>query len=302
MGSEIDDLFNEFMKWDLSQIKSIWYHEGKIGNTYVEAVHEELNFQEKRLELIDIWGKMEENSNLRDDLIAKLIILKYFLFVDSEINMKDKEDPQIVIDAVKELLIGDGASEVPGEISKMQLFTALDCVSKSKKEIVKVTWANVTSEWGPKVILKDAKKYYYLFNNKDNFEELMVRYNIAAKLGDSQVVVEYFSEKILGGVFVLVAAQETNDCKTLDVRFREADGAERKKLFEGVMRAYFRHPVPDKEIEDKAKFRYTFPRLKDDEFGKIGEKMGHRILLSTPRVASSDTMIHHIVHTHHRYL
>lgn len=293
MVSEIDGLFNEFMKWDISQIKSIWYHEGKIGNTYVEAVHEELNFQEKRLELIDIWGKMEENSNLRDDLIAKLIILKYFLFVDSEINMKDKEDPQIVIDAVKELLIGDGTSEVSGEISKMQLFTALDCVSKSKKEIVKVTWANVTSEWGPKVILKDQKNYYYLFNNKDNFEVLMARYNVAAHLGSVQVKVEYSSKEIFGGMFVLVAAQETYNCETLDFRFRRADAAGRKKLFDGVMRAYFRLDIQSKEIEDGVKFRYTFPRLKDDEFGKIREKMGHRILLST---CESGTMKHHIVH------
>jgi len=79
----------------------------------------------------------------------------------------------------------------------------------------------------------------------------------------------------------------------LDLRFREAEEEERKTLFTGVMRAYFRDDATIKEITEEEKFGHTFPRLEDGDLETIRSSMGTRILLSTVEVKRKQ---HHIVH------
>jgi hypothetical protein len=295
VGSDIDDLFNEIMKWDVSTIESIWYYEHKIGS-YVAMTHDQGDYKKKKKTQYDkILKCMESNSNFVDE--AKLIILKYFLFDENNKRGSMEEQSEKVIYQVNELLVPDDVSnssdESKGrEISKMQLFAALD-MRDNGYEIVKVTWKNVTSAWGPKVIFKDANHYYHLFEKQADFGALVERYKIAAGLGSAQFIPEYSSEEILGGLFVRMKTPETSNCKTLDLRFREAEEEERKALFTGVMRAYFRDDATIKEITEEEKFGHTFPRLEDGDLETIRSSMGTRILLSTVEVKRKQ---HHIVH------
>ena len=294
MGSDIDDLFNVIKKWDVSTIESIWYHEHEIGS-YVAMTHDQGDYKKKKTQYDKILKSMESNSNFVDE--AKLIILKYFLFDENKKRDSIGEQSEKVISQVNELLMPDDVSnssdESKGrEISKMQLFAALD-MRDNGYEIVKVTWKNVTSAWGPKVIFKDAECYYHLFEKQADFGALVDRYRIAAGLGSAQYIAEYYLEEILGGRFVRMKTQETSNCKTLDLRFREAEEEERKTLFTGVMRAYFRDDATIKEITEEEKFGHTFPRLEDGDLETIRSSMGTRILLSTVEVKRKQ---HHIVH------
>ena len=294
MGSEIDDLFNEIMEWGVSTIESIWYWEHEIGS-YVAMTHDQGDYKKKKTQYDKILKSMESNSNFVDE--AKLIILKYFLFDENKKRVSLEEQSEKVISQVNELLMPDDVSNSSDkskgrEISKMQLFAALD-MRDNGYEIVKVTWKNVTSAWGPKVIFKDADHYYHLFKKRADFGALMERYKIAAGLGSAQFIAQYSSEEILGGRFVRMKTQETSNCKTLDLRFRGAKEEERKTLFTGVMRAYFRDDATIKEITEEEKFGHTFPRLEDGDLETIRSSMGTRILLSTVEVKRKQ---HHIVH------
>ena len=295
MGSEIDDLFNEIIKWDVSTIESIWYHEHDIGSSYVAMTHDQGDYKKKKTQYDKILKSMESNSNFVDE--AKLIILKYFLFDENKKRDSMEEQSEKVISQVNELLMPDDVSNSSDEskvreISKMQLFAALD-MRDNGYEIVKVTWKNVTSAWGPKVIFKDANHYYHLFEKQADFGALVERYKIAAGLGSAQYIPKYYLEEIPGGLFVRMITQETSNCKTLDFRFRKAEEEGRKALFTGVMEAYFRGDVTIEEITEEEKFGHTFPRLEDGDLETIRSSMGTRILLSTVEVKRKQ---HHIVH------
>ena len=49
-----------------------------------------------------------------------------------------------------------------------------------------MTWKNVTSDWGPKIVMSGGKDYYYIFSNVNDFKTLQERYNIAAALGRAE--------------------------------------------------------------------------------------------------------------------
>ena len=296
MGSEIDDLFNEIMEWGVEDIRALWHHNAfLIEKNYPPKSEIEI---ENKKEIFAAATKGQDFSKWNNIQKAKLIVVCRFLHIkNSEITSLVKIDiPNCPV--LKEV-IGLLPKRTKGEISNLQLFYALH----TEYTVVKVTWENVTSSWGPKVILTDSanKKYYYLFKNRTpEFEKDMKKYNKAAQLGwREQYTSTYEYEACCGGELSIASVGATQKCELLTTKFKNAvttltldeSKVRLKIVFGAIIDAYLYFEL-DLMATDNEEFRKTFPRLALD-FESIVNKIGEYIILPIIKI---DTQQFHVVH------
>ena len=116
-------------------------------------------------------------------------------------------------------------SEGGRDISKLQLFYTLHKQRESLEanddgsiKTKKVTWSDVTSECGPKIVQSDEEHYHYVYEDMDDFDGFQERYNIAAKLGKHHQYrsdfLKYENDDVYGVQIIKVLA--TKGCSTFD--------------------------------------------------------------------------------------
>jgi hypothetical protein len=284
MSSELDTIFNKISGWSVEEIQSIMYHEewtrdrGKTPFKHpgIKPAKPRSSFTNNRDELKALLD--QDFEDFTTEKISKIIICSTFLLM----NDKDKVRHEYLNELVNKSEIkanllqlfetmDKGWSASSQKITKLQLFHAL-CKQRENSEfkIKKVTWANVTSEWGPKIVMTDGESYYYIFNQRDDFETHHKKYNIAATLGRTeQYKSEYLEQKTDFNLNIL-KVNATNKCTTLAEYFQNNNmGSEKNelntKLFERLSEEFFRNELETKLVVSTDELRKILPRLTQEE-------------------------------------
>jgi len=160
-------------------------------------------------------------------------------------------------------------------IQKRQLFYALfKQRENSDFEIKKVTWKNVTSDWGPKIVMSDGKYYYYIFSNfdKETFQTLHTRYNIAAALGHAEQYRSVYDESENDFNLKIIKVVATKGCLTLAEYIKQEKiglevNSSGKKLFKQLGEEFFRKDLNTNLVQKSDDLKKILPRLMQQEKG-----------------------------------
>ena len=286
MSKELDKIFGEISRWSVEEIESIMHHEKWTRDGKNPFKDQGINKPKKprspinnnRNELVALLD--QDFEDFIPEQIAKTIIISTFLLMNDEAKLRHGNINKLInqSEIKTNLLQLLGAMDkdwlASGQkITKLQLFYALyKQRENSEFEIKKVTWANVTSEWGPKIVMTDGESYYYVFKQIDDFEMLHKRYNIAAMLGrNEQYKSEYLTQANDFNLNIL-KVNATSKCTTLAEYFTNNNmGLEMNKsntkLFERLSEEFFRNKLEAGLYADTDELMKILPRLAQEEKG-----------------------------------
>jgi TolA-binding protein len=288
MTDKLNEIFETIKGWTVEEIQSILYHRGwtqrktipfeKSGKSKIDPKLPSKSFDERRASFAKLLRQKSHDADAEQS--AKIIICSTFLLVDdqeidghdrfSQIRSRDGVDSKLL-----ELLDEMDSTTHRESIQKRQLFYALFKQREDESfTIKKVTWKNVTSDWGPKIVMSDGKHYYYIFSNngKEPFETLRKRYNIAAKLGSAE---QYESDyEIYENEFNLkiIKVLATKDCLTLAEYFKRQKiglkgNSSGKRLFEKLGELFFSKELNTGKDRTSDELKKILPRLIQNEKG-----------------------------------
>ena len=197
---DLKTIFDIVSGWSVEEIQNLMYHmrwsraggsspfKGPESRPKPDTDKQDFaNYREA------IGGLFEADTD--NEVKAKWVVCATFLFMDEDASrnrISEIFDDDVVQNAVKLLKQMDAAvSEGGREISKLQLFYTLhkqrESLEKNDEGVIiktkKVTWSDVTSPCGPKIVQSDKEHYHYVYEDMDDFDSFQKRYNIAAKLG-----------------------------------------------------------------------------------------------------------------------
>jgi TolA-binding protein len=288
MTDKLNEIYETIKGWTVEEIQSILYHGEwtqrktipfeKSGKSKIDPKKPPKSFGERRASFAKLLKQKSHDADAEQS--AKIIICSTFLLVNdqeidghdrfSQIRSRDGVDSKLL-----ELLDEMDSTTHRESIQKRQLFYALFKQREDESfTIKKVTWKNVTSDWGPKIVMSDGKHYYYIFSNngKEPFETLRKRYNIAAKLGRAE---QYESDyEIYENEFNLkiIKVLATKDCLTLAEYFKRQKiglkgNSSGKRLFEKLGEEFFRNKLKTGKGRTSDELKKILPRLIQNEKG-----------------------------------
>jgi TolA-binding protein len=288
MTDKLNEIFETIKGWTVEEIQSILYHREwtqrktipfeKSGKSKIDPKKPPESFDERLASFAKLLKQKSHDADAEQS--AKIIICSTFLLVNdqeidghdrfSQIRSRDGVDSKLL-----ELLDEMDSTTHRESIQKRQLFYALFKQREDESfTIKKVTWKNVTSDWGPKIVMSDGKHYYYIFSNngKEPFETLRKRYNIAAKLGRAE---QYESDyEIYENEFNLkiIKVLATKDCLTLAEYFKRQKiglkgNSSGKRLFEKLGEEFFRNKLKTGKGRTSDELKKILPRLIQNEKG-----------------------------------
>tara|TARA_B100001564_G_C20669827_1_gene685664 strand:+ start:5399 stop:9262 length:3864 start_codon:yes stop_codon:yes gene_type:complete len=285
MSKELDDVFDKISKWAIDDIRKVMFHEkwtkedrepfNKLTKSKIPPPKPPKSFNDCREKLKPLLEQELDGFNSEEK--AKLIICSTFLLMNDAQTVRHDylgrllEDGQVQTNLFR--LLNEMDNETPGgDIRKLQLFYALreQRANPSKIKIQKVTWSNVTSSWGPKVVMSDGETYSYIFNNSDGFEERFDNYKTAAKIGQTpQYRSDYnlINDDELDLKIINVIA--TQGCLTLAEHFESEKlghkgSGESSKLFDKLSQEYFRNDLDTHLSAPSESLRSILPRLTEE--------------------------------------
>lgn len=288
MTDELNEIFKTIKGWSFEEIRSIFYHEkwtwgdgtvpfANAGKSRIPPdAHDPESFRNLRESLTKI-AELGLN-NLDAEQNAKIIICSTFLLMNDHsefryANLKTVLSREEVKSKLLELLDKMDSTHHSSvrSIHKLQLFYALLKQNENPEfSIKKVTWKNVTSKWGPKIVMSDDQSYYYVFNQFAEFETFQKNYNIAAKLGQTeQYESEYLEHKNDFNLRILKVLG-TKDCMTLADYFKKEKMGEFKsesntKLFERLAEMFFKSELDQSLTVTPEELKKILPRLQQHE-------------------------------------
>jgi TolA-binding protein len=288
MTDKLNEIFETIKGWTVEEIQSILYHREwtqrktipfeKSGKSEIDPKLPPESFDERRASFAKLLKQKSHDVDAEQS--AKIIICSTFLLVNDEtIDGHDKFSQIRSRDGVHskllELLDEMDSTTHWESIQKRQLFYAL---LKQREEesftIKKVTWKNVTSDWGPKIVMSDGKDYYYIFSNidKETFETLRKRYNIAAALGRAEQYESDYDKDENEFNLKIIKVLATKDCLTLAEYFKQQKiglkgNSSGKRLFEKLGDDFFRKELNTEMVRKSDELKKILPRLIQNEKG-----------------------------------
>jgi len=289
---DLKTIFDIVSGWSVEEIQNLMYHmrwsraggsspfKGPESRPKPDTDKQDFaNYREA------IGGLFEADTD--NEVKAKWVVCATFLFMDEDASrnrISEIFDDDVVQNAVKLLKQMDAAvSEGGREISKLQLFYTLhkqrESLEKNDEGVIiktkKVTWSDVTSPCGPKIVQSDKEHYHYVYEDMDDFDSFQKRYNIAAKLGRHPQYrsdfLKYENDEVYGVRIIKVLA--TRDCPTFDqvvidekLKLLRKNKEELEKVMEAIAKEYFRQVDYNSELIPEMtgeEFEHVLPRLKD---------------------------------------
>ena len=281
-----DELMNIFLKirsWTVKDIQSILFHEQWTKNeihplrtTEKHGIPPEIydrdSFKDLRKSLTEILKKDSNSFDAEQD--AKIIVCSTFLLMNDSRKLRPPHIKSVLSKErvryeLLELLDGMDSNTYPSgqSVKKLQLFYALFKQREDKKfTIKKVTWENVTSKWGPKVVMSDGKSYYYIFNQFDEFKSYHENYNKAAALGKNEQYESEYLEHENDFNLNIIKVNGTQDCITLAEYFKKQEmgfekNASDTELFKQMGVEFFRNELDSELVVPSEELKKILPRL-----------------------------------------
>jgi len=297
----IDETFEWICRMEISDLKIIFYREGIYPKGPYMADNGILKeFDDAHDTICKFIKDKNRFENLTQHHKSKLIILQYFLNIPKNQRcFLEESEQKLLMNHAEVFLPNDSTIQ---EINKLQLFYALHYISQhEERKIEKITWDEVKSEWGPKIVIKDVNEYRTLYFYHDNFEELVSKYNIAAQLGATENhKPNYNIEKIETPKHLIwLKINDITPTVTLSHIFRnlimdsneEGIGVQ----FESIMKLYFGSSLETISVDNKD-ICLTLPRLSEQVLRQYSKALGNHIVLPKIRGPSNDNKWYHIVH------
>jgi len=286
MTDELNGIFETIKGWTVEEIQSILYHRAwtqtkmtpfkESGKSKPPPEYPPKSFDSYRKSLAEMLNQGLDDVDAEQS--AKIIVCSTFLLVDdTTIDGDDKFSQMRLRDGVHSKLLellnemDETAQSCGQSIQKRQLFYAL---FKQREDsaftIKKVTWKNVTSDWGPKIVMSDGKNYYYIFSNVDEFETLQERYNIAAALGRAEQYLSNYDKDENEFNLKILKVLATEDCLTLAEYFEQhkiglKGKSSGKRLFERLGEDFFRKELNTELVVKSDELKKILPRLMQEE-------------------------------------
>jgi tetratricopeptide (TPR) repeat protein len=321
----LNDVFDIISGWSVEEIQNLMYHMNwsRAGGIAPFKGPENTSNPDTKKEEFDNYRvpiKSLFDTDADNEVKAKWVICATFLFMDDDEARKriseifDDDVVQYAVELLKQM--DATVSEGGREISKLQLFYTLHKQRESLEanddgsiKTKKVTWSDVTSPCGPKIVQSDEEHYHYVYEDMDDFDGFQERYNIAAKLGERHQYrsnfLKYEIDDVYGVKIIKVLA--TKDCSTFDqvvidekLKLLMENREELEKVMKAIAKEYFRQVhynfdlIPEMTRDE---FEHVLPRLKDivdDCYQKTMDKWNKWQPLRT-KVTYED-VDYHVVH------
>ena len=286
MTDELNDIFTTIKRWSVEEIQSILYHRAwtqtkmtpfkESGKSKPPPEYPPKSFDSYRKSLAEMLNQGLDDIDAEQS--AKIIVCSTFLLVnDDTVDGNDKFSQMRLRDGVHSKLLelldemDETAKSCGQSIQKRQLFYALFKQRENPSfKIKKVTWKNVTSDWGPKIVMSDGKDYYYIFSNVNDFETLQERYNIAAVLGRAEQYLSNYDKDENEFNLKILKVLATEDCLTLVEYFEQhkiglKGKSSGKRLFERLGEEFFRKKLNTELVVKSDELKKILPRLMQEE-------------------------------------
>ena len=286
MTDKLNEIFETIKGWSVEQIQSILYHRKwtqmkknpfkESGKSGIPPKHPPKSFDGYRKSLAEMLNQGLDDIDAEQS--AKIIVCSTFLLVnDDTVDGNDKFSQMRLRDGVHSKLLellnemDETAQSCGQSIQKRQLFYALfKQRENSSFTIKKVTWKNVTSDWGPKIVMSDGNNYYYIFSNVNDFETLQERYNIAAALGRAEQYLSNYDKDENEFNLKILKVLATEDCSTLAEYFQQhkiglKGKSSGKRLFERLGEEFFRKELNTELVVKSDELKKILPRLMQEE-------------------------------------
>ena len=286
MTDELNDIFEKIKGWSVEEIQSILYHRKwtqtkmtpfkESGKSKPPPEYPPESFDSYRKSLAEMLNQGLDDIDAEQS--AKIIVCSTFLLVnDDTVDGNDKFSQMRLRDGVHSKLLellnemDETAKSCGQSIQKRQLFYALfKQRENSSFTIKKVTWKNVTSDWGPKIVMSDGKDYYYIFSNVNDFKTLQERYNIAAALGRAEQYLSNYDKDENEFNLKILNVLATKDCLTLAEYFKQhtiglKGKSSGKRLFERLGEEFFRKELNTELVVKSDELKEILPRLMQEE-------------------------------------
>jgi len=297
----IDETFEWIYRMEISDLKIIFYREGIYQKgPYMPDNGILKEFDDAHDTICKLIKDKNRFENLTQHHKSKLIILQYFLNIPKNQRCFLEESEQKLLMNHAEVFLPNNSTMQ--EINKLQLFYALHYISQhEERKIEKITWDEVKSEWGPKIVIKDVNEYRTLYYYHDNFEELVSKYNIAAQLGATENHKPNYNIETIETPkhLIWLKINDITPTVTLSHLFRnlimdsneEGIGVQ----FESIMKLYFGSSLETISVDNKD-ICLTLPRLSEQVLRQYSKALGNHIVLPKIRGPSNDNKWYHIVH------